>query len=113
MRLFYLFSGYFWGTKSEKEDEILKTTSNLRFVFTHNVLSPLELLNRAHRVRTVGGDNYINAQNGLFFSSDGKDTLTLDQIYPIIVSAFTTDRRCFAKRRTLSSPLIKGVMKRK
>ena len=88
-------------------------SNNLHFVYTHNVLSPQELLNRSHRVRTIGGDNYINHLNGLFIQTNGKSSLSLDQIYPLTTAVYATNRQCIAKRKNISSPLIKGRMVRK
>lgn len=86
---------------------------NYYFKPLNRIVDINEMLNRAHRVRTFGGENYINHQNGLFFRTDGKKQLTLSDIYPIAKSVYTTDRRCFGRRRKLNAPLIAGAMFRK
>lgn len=83
------------------------------FCYTNKVVTPQELLNRSHQVRTIGGDSYINHLNGLFVSDKRLDSLTLSQIYPLVVKAYSTDRKCFAKRRRTNQPLLRGYIKRK
>ncbi|MBD5430496.1 hypothetical protein [Lactobacillus sp.] len=90
-----------------------KKVAHTFFKTTNHVVSEQELLNRAHRVRTFEGTNYINHQNGLFFSVDGKNKLSLFEIYPSVMSAYDTNRRIFAKRKKSNRPLLSGFTIRK
>lgn len=87
--------------------------SHTFFKVTNHVVNEQELLSRAHRVRTADGSNFINHQNGLFFSVKGDKKLSLHDIYPIITTAFTTNRRMFAKRKHINAPLLAGVVIKK
>lgn len=81
------------------------------FFKTYNrVVSPQEVLNRAHRVKTVRGETLINHMNGYFFTVDGKKHLSLTEIYPFIKKAYATNRREFAQRKDVSKPLMAGVV---
>lgn len=73
-------------------------------------VSPVEILNRAHRVKTMQGETLINHMNGYFFTVDGKKRLSLTDIYPFISKAYATNRREFAERKDVSKPLMAGVV---
>lgn len=88
-------------------------TDNHTFFKTKNhVVDEQELLNRAYRVRISTGDSYINHQNGLFFTVKGDHSMSLHAIYPLVTSAWTLNRRLFAKRKKLNRPLLAGVVKK-
>lgn len=89
------------------------TVRHTFFKAVNHVVNEQELLNRAHRVRTSDGVNFINHQNGLFFSVKGDKKLSLHDIYPITMTAFTTNRRMFAKRKRINAPLLAGVVIKK
>ena len=102
--------GFFCGDKDNGEDVMTNKTVHTFFKTTNHVVNEQELLNRAHRVRTFDGTNYINHQNGLFFSANGKSKMTLFEIYPLVMSASATNRHVFAKRKKPSRPLLGGFM---
>lgn len=83
------------------------------FKATNHIISEAELFNKAHKVRTFGGDIYINHQNGTFVEIGGRHTMNLSEIYPLISKVFATDRRLIGKRRNIESSLKAGHEVRK
>lgn len=90
-------------------DGLMKKKATFFKTYNRRV-SPQEVLNRAHRVKTMRGETLINHMNGFFFSVDGRKKLSLTEIYPFIRKAYSTNRREFAERKDVSKPLMAGVV---